>query len=244
MMRVIYEPSGRAREYAELAANPYAGCVHGCRYCYAPLAMRKVRAEFHAGARARPKFLEQLRADARELAGDRREVLFSFSCDPYQPLERTAQLTRQSLGILADHGVGTIVLTKAPGLAVERDLDVLTRARTRFGVTLVSLAESFRSEWEPQADSIEVRLVALRLAKAAGLRTWVSLEPVLSPVAAYDVLRELSKIGVDEVRIGKINHDKEREDMVDWHEFAHEAARICQQHGLRFYLKEDLRRWL
>ncbi|HOX08169.1 MAG TPA: radical SAM protein [Planctomycetota bacterium] len=243
-MRVIYEPSGRAREYAELATNPYAGCVHGCRYCYAPLAMRKHRAEFHAGARARPKFLEQIREDARELAGDRREVLFSFSCDPYQEIERTEQLTRQSLGILADHAVGTIVLTKAPGLAIERDLDVLARARTKFGVTLVSLEERFLREWEPRADSIEVRLVALRLARAAGLRTWVSLEPVVSPVAAYDVLREVSRIGVDEVRIGKLNHDKEREDRVDWGEFAHEAVKICQAAKMHFYLKEDLRKWL
>lgn len=243
-MNVIYEPSGRAREYAELACNPYAGCVHGCRYCYAPTAMRKQRPEFHAAARARPQFLEQLRRDAERLAGDPREVLFSFSCDPYQEIERTEQLTRRSLEVLADLGVKSAVLTKAPGLAVERDLDVLTRARTRFGVTLVSLEERFRAEWEPRADSVDVRLMALRLAKAAGLRTWVSIEPVFSPVAAYDVLRELSRIGVDEVKIGKLNHDPERERAIDWQEFAEEAVRICQAAGLRFYLKEDLRRWL
>lgn len=243
-MPVIYEPRGRAREYAELAANPYAGCVHGCRYCYAPAAMRKQRAEFHAGARARPGFLEQLRCDAERLAGDPREVLFSFGCDPYQEIERYEQLTRKSLAVLAASGVKSAVLTKAPGLAVERDLDVLTRARTRFGVTLVSLEERFRAEWEPRADSIAVRLMALRLAKASGLRTWVSVEPVISPVAAYDVLRECSRIGVDEVRIGKLNHDREREDLVDWHEFAQEATALCQRLGLRFHLKEDLRKWL
>ena len=34
-MKVIYEPKGRAKEYAELAVNLYNGCSHGCEYCYA-----------------------------------------------------------------------------------------------------------------------------------------------------------------------------------------------------------------
>ena len=38
---LIYEPSGRAREYAPLALNLYNGCPHGCTYCYAPAATHK-----------------------------------------------------------------------------------------------------------------------------------------------------------------------------------------------------------
>ena len=40
-MTIIYEPKGRAREYAALAANLYNTCSHGCRYCYAPAAMKQ-----------------------------------------------------------------------------------------------------------------------------------------------------------------------------------------------------------
>jgi DNA repair photolyase len=35
---VIYEPKGKAGEYAPLALNLYAGCSHGCTYCFAPTA--------------------------------------------------------------------------------------------------------------------------------------------------------------------------------------------------------------
>ena len=54
-MRVVYEPKGRAREYSELACNLYRGCVHGCRYCYAPACMRTTGEKWHARAEARPK---------------------------------------------------------------------------------------------------------------------------------------------------------------------------------------------
>ena len=34
MMSTIYEPKGRAREYAARALNLYKGCPHNCAYCF------------------------------------------------------------------------------------------------------------------------------------------------------------------------------------------------------------------
>ena len=39
----IYAPAGQAGEYAALAANPYRGCGHLCRYCYVPRVLRMSR---------------------------------------------------------------------------------------------------------------------------------------------------------------------------------------------------------
>lgn len=52
-MKVVYEPKGRAKEYADLAFNTYLSCPHGCRYCYAPSAMHKTRECFHSKATTR-----------------------------------------------------------------------------------------------------------------------------------------------------------------------------------------------
>jgi hypothetical protein len=48
----IYPPKGQAGEYAPLAANPYRGCGHRCKYCYVPEKVIRTlkRPEFDAGA--------------------------------------------------------------------------------------------------------------------------------------------------------------------------------------------------
>ena len=56
-MKIIYEPKGKALEYAPLACNLYKGCPHGCRYCYGPtlpnpakkgMTMEEWRREWHS----------------------------------------------------------------------------------------------------------------------------------------------------------------------------------------------------
>jgi len=69
-MNIIYEPKGRAREYAELAANLYSGCAHGCEYCYAPGALRVNRTDFRLCVKPRKDCLQQLEKDAAKLAPD------------------------------------------------------------------------------------------------------------------------------------------------------------------------------
>src|SRR4030042_782289 len=80
--------------------NPYLGCGHGCRFCYAVF-MRKYSRQ-HTNA-AWGSFVENkanivtvLRA---ELAKKRRpgSAMLSSVCDPYQPVERRYKLTRGCL---------------------------------------------------------------------------------------------------------------------------------------------------
>ena len=117
---VIYEPRGRAREYAALACNLYSGCTHGCRYCYAPACLHQSREEFHSNGVPRPGILERLEAEAPRYAESTEPVLLCFTCDPYQPSEGEYRVTRRALEILNRHDVPWTVLTKGGRLAVAR----------------------------------------------------------------------------------------------------------------------------
>jgi DNA repair photolyase len=238
---VIYEPRGKAREYAPLALNLYRGCLHGCRYCYAPKATFTDRATFHDPnyIKPRPGILEDLEEQARRMSGDKREILLSFTSDPYQPLEREARITRRALKILMAHNLKATILTKGGCWGLERDQDLLTmNPSNTWSVTLTHKDQGLSDKWEPYAALPQDRIDSLQLAKLLGLRTWVSFEPVISPYAVYSLLEATHEF-VDFYKVGKLNyHPLARE--IDWRRFKGEMEERLTRLGKPYYLKKDL----
>jgi len=240
--RAIYEPRGAAAEYSPLAVNLYRGCGHGCGYCYAPACLRTERASFHGSPAPRTGILDALRRDAGRLRGDPRPVLLCFTCDPYQPLEAEVGLTRRAVEVLAAAGAAVRILTKNAPLAIARDVDALTAAGVDFGQTIIFTSEADRRRWEPHAAPIAERIGAMEAARAAGLRTWLSLEPVIDPAQALDVIDRLAPT-TDRIMVGKLNHDPRRERAVDWRAFLAEALRRLTRHGCGYTIKDALWRY-
>ena len=245
-MHVIYEPHGRAREYASLACNLYMGCTHGCKYCYAPSCMHTSPNNWHEKARLRSEnILAIFEKDCITLSRERlddesRRVLFCFLSDPYQPLERDIGLTRKSIAIAASHGIKVDILTKGDGNLIERDLSLMLKAHTRLGITLSFIKDSSRAKWEPMASTVKSRLRILKKAHDMGIYTWVSMEPVIIPEEALEVIRTAHSY-VDFWKVGKLNHNKEVEKTVNWPKFRDEAIALLKAYGSEYYIKEDLR---
>ena len=246
-MNVIYEPKGRAREYAPLACNLYMGCTHGCKYCYAPACMHKKPEEWHQAARARGEnvlalFGRNCARLAKERADDEtRRVLFCFLSDPYQPLESELHLTRRGISVAARHGIKVDILTKGDGALIEQDLPLMLESQTHLGITLSFINDASRREWEPMASTVPSRLSILRKAHDMGIYTWVSMEPVIIPDEALEVIR-LAHSYVDFWKVGKLNHNKEVERSIDWPKFRDNATALLDLFGSRYYIKEDLRK--
>ena len=183
MTVIIYETSGRAREYCELAANLYRGCDHGCIYCYAPLALKCKREEFSTPI-VRKEVLSKLEKDAIHLKkqGEKRPILLSFTTDPYQNIDERLQITREAIKILHSHGLKISILTKG-GKRSLRDLDLLSNniPLTEYGTTLVFVDEKLRKEIEPLAAPTLERIECLKVFHNKGFFTYVSLEPVWDP---------------------------------------------------------------
>ena len=216
-MTAIYEPRGMAREYAALACNLYRGCTHGCRYCYAPAATRTKRSVFVAGGALRDGVLQQLQRDAPRYTEPARSTpaLLCLTSDPSQPNEDGH--TRQALEIMANAGTRFQVLTKG-GVRALRDLDIIAATDGLFGTTLLFTDETARQDWEPGAASIASRVEALRAFHDSGIRTWVSIEPVIEPRQAVDIVHWLDP-WVDEWRLGKLNHHP-RAATIAWRAYA------------------------
>jgi DNA repair photolyase len=209
-MRIIYEPRGRALEYAPLAVSLYRGCSHGCRYCFVPASLRITPEEFAADPRPRTDIIDRLTLDLHTLhvAGDSREVLLSFTTDPYQPIDRDLKLTREAINLFIKWTVPFTILTKA-GLKSLRDLDLMAAHPDlcRYGTTLTLWDHEMEHYWEPHAACGLERLEALQQFHAAGIRTWVSFEPVIDPEQTLELIRYCRDAGIcDEYRIGKLNH--------------------------------------
>jgi DNA repair photolyase len=239
-MTIIYEPRGKAGEYAPLAANLYKGCSHNCVYCYAPSATFKTREIFHSEdfIRPRPKVLEQFKKDCVKFAGDKREVLFSFTSDPYQPIESDLKLTQQALQIAKEYDIFAVILTKN-GVLSRRDLPLLASfKRRKFGVTLTHDSPEISLKWESGASLPDERIKALQNAWTRGIETFVSFEPVIDPEAVYRLIDKTYEF-VDFYKVGKLNYHPFQK-KIDWSLFRENVIRKLEYYSKAYMIKKDL----
>lgn len=242
--KTIYAPQGQAGEYAPLATNPYRGCGHKCVYCYVPNVLAKsglTRAEFNAGAFPRPNYLKNLIADARKYQelGSTGQVMITFTSDPYHPGD--SSITRETIGVLQAFGLGVCTLTKG-GTRALRDLDLFRPDRDAFASTLTSLDDSFSRKWEPAAALPSDRIKALRKFHAAGIFTWVSLEPTLDVESSLQIVRETHNF-VDLYKIGRVNYLPMTK-TTDWKDYTWRMIALCEKLGVSHYIKHDLQPFL
>jgi DNA repair photolyase len=129
-------------------------------------------------------------------------VWISGVCDPYQPLEREYELTKECLKILIQHDWPVTVQTKSP-LAL-RDINLLRRgAEIEVGLSVASADDEIRKLFEPGAPSIRERIGALEELHLAGVRTYAMIAPVLP--GAEELPDQLSG-KVDYVLVDRMNY--------------------------------------
>lgn len=238
-MPIIYEPRGAAREYAALAANLYSGCSHGCKYCYAPMATFKKRDAFAASPHPRANALAMFKHDATCLPRGA-SVLLSFTTDPYQPIDVQYALTREAISILHECGCFVEILTKGGSRAI-RDFDLLC-PEDAFATSLTFFNDADSLLWEPEAALPADRISAIKQAKAAGLTTWASLEPVIDPEQTLALISATHEF-IDLFKVGKLNHNAASHS-INWRRFAHDAVSLLKRYRKKYLIKNDLKKFM
>lgn len=227
-MKPIYEPRGRAKEYADLALNIYTGCPHGCYYCFAPNVLRKDIERFHSDVRPRIGIVEETVKQLEREGITGKLIQLCFACDPY-PTGYDTMPTRKIIEALKAHGNHVQILTKGDGT---RDFDLLD-GNDWYGITVSGGAYNL----EPGAISETRRLVALHKAYSAGIKTWVSYEPVLDAGAVLASIETWYWM-FDRIKVGKLNYHPSN---IDWPKFGRDVEALCKRLGVDCYIKESLR---
>ncbi len=159
------------------ALNPYLGCLHGCRYCYAAdMTSVESPATWGQSVYVRKNIVDVLR---REIATKRRGLVgIATITDPYQAVESKYRLTRECLRLLLPNGFRVSIQTKSP--LVLRDLDILTgRRNVDAGISLATMDRRIAGLIDPYAPSPAARRNALSKLSASGIDTWMFLGPII-----------------------------------------------------------------
>src|SRR6185295_1324303 len=109
------------------------------------------------------------------------EIVFSFTSDPYIPLEANYKLTRQCLEICAEFRNPIGVITKSA--LIRRDIDVLQQltrdARLAVFFTIPFTDRKVARAVEPYAPLPEARFHAMADLAAAGITVGIGIAPVI-----------------------------------------------------------------
>lgn len=165
--------------------NPYRGCEHGCIYCFARPSHAWLGLspglDFETRLIAKPGIGAVL---ARELGrpGYRPAVIaIGTNTDPYQPVEKSARLTREVLEVLAAHRHPVAITTK--GALIERDLDLLAemagQGLVQVGISVTTLDARLSRAMEPRAPAPARRLATIRALSQAGVPVRAMVAPVV-----------------------------------------------------------------
>ncbi|GAA2802458.1 Rv2578c family radical SAM protein [Saccharopolyspora taberi] len=169
----------------EWTINPYRGCGHACRYCFARNTHTYL--DLDAGHDFDSKIVVKVNAAAllrRELASPSwtgAPIAMGTNTDPYQRAEGRYRIMREILAVLRDHANPFSILTK--GTLILRDLDLILAAaevtRVSVAVSVGSVDERLWRDVEPGAPSPLRRLDVVRRFADAGLGCSVLMAPIL-----------------------------------------------------------------
>ncbi len=185
------------------SVNPYVGCPHACKYCYASFMKRFTGHTEDWGTFMDVKEWPRIK-NPEKYEGQR--VVIGTVTDGYNPLEETYGNTRKLLEELKDSGAEILICTKSD--LVLRDLDLLKEINRNGHLTVSwsvnTLDEDFRNDMDA-AVSIERRLAAMKQVYDAGIRTVCFISPVFPGITDIEAIIDKTKDQCDLIWLENLN---------------------------------------
>jgi len=245
MGKAIYNPVGKAGEYARWACNFYVGCSNDCDYCYCKKGALgsvaggkepRLKACFKDTDHAFDVFRKEMYKNAGRI---RKEggLFFSFTSDPLLP--QTEKLTAMCVVYATSLGIPCQVLTKctawADNVPVLYNTFLSMKELVSVGFTLTGMDGM---ETGLTVGSNAQRVALMRRLHDDGVKTFASVEPVIGIPEALGAIRDAID-GCDLLKIGLLSGKRDY-DMGEMERFIDEVCQLCVDHAVPVYWKKSV----
>ncbi len=175
--------------------NPYAGCEHGCIYCYA----RNVHEYwgYSAGLDFERKIIikknapQLLRKFLLHPKWNGTPIMLSGNTDCYQPAEQTYRLTRGLLEVCNEFNQPVGILTKNSWILKDKDVlqEMARKKIVSAMVSITSFNEDLRRIMEPRTTTAQQKLKVIKELSSAGVRMGVMMGPMIPGLNEHEMQR-------------------------------------------------------
>ncbi len=165
--------------------NMYRGCEHGCIYCYARPTHcylgYSAGLDFETKLLYKPEVVQKVEEEITRPSYTCQPIALGTNTDPYQPIERTYELTRQLLNLFLRYRHPVTIVTKS--YSIVRDIEVLAELAklnlVHVGISVTTLSNQLSRTMEPRASAPGRRLKAIDRLSAANIPVTIMFSPVI-----------------------------------------------------------------
>lgn len=185
---------------SDYVINPYIGCPHACKYCYARFMKR-----FTAHTEKWGEFID-IKECSKPINLQRikgKSIFLSSVTDCYNSYEKKYGITRSILQQLIRADSQITISTKSN--LVLRDIDLLQKFHNlKVALSINTLNEQFRADMD-NGSSISDRLDALKTLHNAGIYTVLFMSPIFPYITQWKEIIENTKEFISEYWFENLN---------------------------------------
>ena len=185
---------------SDYVINPYVGCPHGCKYCYACFMKRFTNHSEEWG-----QFID-IKQCSRAISKKRlqgKTVFLSSVTDCYNPFEEKYECTRKILEQLTAIDCELSIATKSK--LIRRDVDLLKKCKKlKVSMSVTTMYHPCRKDMD-NASTISERLKTLEVLHENGIYTILFMSPIFPEITDFRAIIEASKDYVEEYWFENLN---------------------------------------
>lgn len=168
--------------------NPYQGCEHGCVYCYARPSHSYLGLspglDFETQIFYKSNAAAILLKEWQKPGYECKPITIGANTDPYQPAEKSLQVTRQLLQLFREYRHPVNLITKSHLIC--RDIDLLSDLAKdnlcSVAISIPTMDASLKRVMEPRVPAASARLKAIRDLSQAGVPVSLLVAPIIPAI--------------------------------------------------------------